>query len=215
MKWLKLHSQYQRIHVTTLTAYSHGVLLIVHRGTQLCRSSQQFWRAEVASFIVVPETVQPTLHRLVRLPLATSKTALRHKRHLDVDERRLFVQQWRQLVYVELATACFDVQPMMPTLDIVVRPHRFAVDVPGRRRPSRVPHPRRVEVTNNCATLPSLFTTGACRRISNAVAICCSGRKASAISFLTATPDHTVISVCHCHFLLCSELTDKVRKNEL
>jgi len=71
-----------------------------------------------------------------------------HQRSLYADEFWFFVQQWRQLIDVELASAAAVVEPVVPALH-VVRSHRPLVGRPGMRWPQSAVQPCAAHVSDD------------------------------------------------------------------
>jgi len=60
----------------------------------------------------------------VRLALMATQLGVEHQRSLYADEFRFLVQQWRQLIDVQLSSAAAVVEPVVPLLRGIVRSHR-------------------------------------------------------------------------------------------
>jgi len=88
------------------------------RRIDMCTAPQQFRGADAAVFILMPVLRQPPLYLGVLSPLVPTQPTLRHQHHLHVDVIGLSMQQWRQLIYVQVATARFRVKPGVPPLHV-------------------------------------------------------------------------------------------------
>jgi len=99
-------------------------------------------RRQLASSVLRPEVLQAALNVGVLRFLIPTQPVFADEHRLHRHVLGFFVQYNRQLVEVQLSVSCLSVEPVVPALDVVVRPYRRLERRPGTGWPQPAAQPR-------------------------------------------------------------------------